>query len=99
MHPRILLRTHYQADEPRIIIATVTHCTSPTQSRSEDAAAEAVVRWARAHDITISLPGAVYAVGNARALSLLNNSNRWTSTGLAFGYLNKSGCGHQDNNK
>ncbi len=99
MHPRILLRTHYQADEPRIIIATVTHCTTPTGSRSEDAVAEAVVRWARAHGITISFPGAVYAVGNARALSLLNSSNRWTSAGLAFGYLDKSGFGDRDDNR
>lgn len=91
MQPRILLRTHYQADEPRIIIATVTDCASPTESRDEDAVAKAVVRWARSHHQMISIPGAVYAVGNARSLGLLTASNRWTSTGLAFSYLHKEG--------
>lgn len=93
MRPRILLRTHYQADEPRIIIATVTECTTPTETRTEDTVAAALVRWAREHGQTISVPGAVYAVGNARALDLLNKSNRWTATGLAFGYLRHSGRG------
>ncbi len=90
MHPRILLRTHYQADEPRTILATVTECTSPTESRNEDAIAAAVVRWARENEQIISIPGAVYAVGNARSLEFLNKSNRWTATGLAFGYIHKA---------
>lgn len=90
MHPRILLRTHYQADEPRTILATVTECTSPTESRNEDAIAAAVVRWARQNQQIISIPGAVYAIGNARSLEFLNKSNRWTATGLAFGYVHKA---------
>jgi hypothetical protein len=90
MHPRILLRTHYQADEPRLIIAAVTHCTSATASKDEDAVAEKVKRWAHAHGRILSIPGATYAVGNARSLGLLNNSNRWTATGLAFGYLHNA---------
>lgn len=85
--PRIILRTHYQADEPRVIIATVTHCSSPTDSRHEDVVAAALVKWAKANEYTLSLPGATYAVGNARTLGLLNESHRWTSDGLAFGYL------------
>lgn len=87
MRPRILLRTHYQADEPRAIIAAVTVCSSPTQSRHEDAVATALVRWAKENDYTLSIPGAVYAVGNARSLALLTASCRWTATGLAFGYI------------
>lgn len=87
MRPRILLRTHYQADEPRAIIAAATECSSPTQSRHEDAVAAALVKWAKANDYTLSIPGAVYAVGNARSLGLLNASHRWTATGLAFGYI------------
>src|SRR5437016_3129356 len=87
MHPRILLRTHYQADEPRIIIAAVTNCTKATRSKDEDAIAECVVRWAHENEQMLSIPGATYAVGNARSLDLLNNSNRWTATGLAFAYI------------
>lgn len=90
MRPRIVLRTHYQADEPRAIIATVTHCSSPTESRHEDAVASALVRWAQSNNYTLSTPGAVYAVGNARSLGLLNASHRWTATGLAFGYTNRT---------
>lgn len=89
MRPRILLRTHYEADEPRLIIATVTHCSSPTGSRSEDAVATALKRWARDNDYVISKPGAVYAVGNARHLGLLNKSNRWTASGLALAFLER----------
>lgn len=90
MRPRILLRTHYQADEPRAIIAVVTNCSSPTESRQVDAVAAALVKWARDSDYTLSLPGAVYAVGNARSLGLLNDSHRWTATGLAFAYIHSS---------
>jgi hypothetical protein len=87
MHPRIILRTHYQADEPRTIIATVTMCSSPTESRREEAVAAALVRWAKENGHAISIPGAVYAVGNAISLGLLNNSHRWTARGLACGYI------------
>lgn len=87
MRPRIILRTHYQADEPRFIIATVTRCSSPTESRHEDAVAAALKKWALANGYTLSLPGATYAVGNARTLELLNDAHRWTSTGLALGFL------------
>jgi hypothetical protein len=37
----------------------------------------------------MSIPGAVYAVSNARSLGFLNSSNRWTATGLALGYILK----------
>jgi hypothetical protein len=87
MRPRILLRTHYQAHEPRAIIAAVTACSSPTETRHEDAVATALVRWAKENDYTLSIPGAVYAVGNARSLGLLSASCRWSATGLAFGYI------------
>lgn len=87
--PRILLRTHYQADEPRLIIATVIHCTSPTASATEDRIADKLERWARANGYVISTPGAVYAVGNARHLGILNKSNGWSASGLALGFLNR----------
>lgn len=92
MRPRILLRTHYQADEPRTIIAAVTECTSATESRHEEAIAAALVRWARKNGQVgkISNPGATYAVGNARSLGFLTNSNRWTATGLALAYIDKA---------
>ncbi|MGH9428990.1 MAG: hypothetical protein ACRD2L_22115, partial [Terriglobia bacterium] len=89
MHPRVLLRTHYQANEPRLVIATATRCSSPTESRSEDTIAAALEKWAHDNAYTLSTPGAVYAVGNARQLGLLNKSNRWTSSGLAFAFLNR----------
>ncbi len=87
MRPRILLRTHYQADEPRVIIAAATKCASPTESRTEDAVAARLKRWATGNQFTLSLPGATYAVGNARALGLLNDSHRWTAVGIAFAYI------------
>jgi hypothetical protein len=87
MRPRILLRTHYQADEPRTIIVTTTDCASPTVGRREDSITKALVAWARAHEYIMSLPAAVYALDNARMIGLLDKSNRWTAGGLAFGYI------------
>lgn len=87
MHPRILLRTHYQADEPRIIIAVVTACSSPTESRQESVVASSlksiVLRWG--HEF--GLPAAAYAVDNTRSIGFLNRSNRWTAAGLALAFL------------
>ena len=87
MQPRLMIRTHYQAAEPRVLLATVTECTSPTISRDEETAARALVRWARGVGQTLSLPGALYALGNNRTLGFLSRLNRWTAAGLAFSYV------------
>lgn len=90
MQPRILLRTHYQADEPRLIIAILTeNCSSMTESRNEETIAGALERWAKDKGYTISTPAAIYAVDNARHLGLLDKSNRWTAAGLALTFLNQ----------
>jgi hypothetical protein len=89
VQPRIILRTHYQANEPRLIIAAVTNCSSPTESRDEDRVATLLERWARAAEYVISTPGAMYAVDNARHLSLLNSLNRWTADGLALAFIHR----------
>lgn len=86
MHPRILLRTHYQANEPRLIIAAVTKCSSPTARRGEESLSKALEKWARSNGYTISTPGATYAVGNARHLGLLTNNNNWTASGLSLAF-------------
>lgn len=89
MRPRLLLRTHYQADEPRLLISAVTRCSSPTAGRSEDTVAAALKEWARNNNYTVSTPGALYAIDNARHLGLLNKSNRWTASGFAFAFLDR----------
>ena len=86
MQPRLMIRTHYQAAEPRLLIAAVTECTSPTRRRDEETTARALVVWARSVGQVLSLPGAIYALGNCRTLGFLNRTHLWTSTGLAFGY-------------
>jgi hypothetical protein len=94
MRPRILLRTHYQVDEPRIIIAAVTACSSPIESRNESVIAaslkNAVLRW----EHPFGLPAGMYAVDNARSLGFLGRSNRWAAPGLALAYLQQ--IGHMD---
>lgn len=89
MTPRLLLRTHYQVHEPRIIIYLVTRCASATNSRHEEALAAslkaAVLAWKP--KLAFGLPPATYALDNARALGFLNSSNRWTTAGLGLGYL------------
>jgi hypothetical protein len=87
VRPKLLLRTHYQANEPRLIIATVTQCSSPVKSHDENEVATLLKKWARLNGYVMSIPGAVYAVGNARDLGLLNDINRWTSSGLALSFL------------
>jgi hypothetical protein len=89
VHPRILLRTHYQANEPRLILAVVTNCSSPTESRDEDRVANLLEKWARGAGYSISTPGALYAVDNARHFALVNSLNRWTATGLALAFIHR----------
>ncbi len=93
MTPRILLRTHYQAHEPRIIIRLVTRCASATASRHDERLAASLRTEVRAWEpkLAFSLPAAVYALDNARALGFLNPSNRWTSAGLCLAYIDARG--------
>lgn len=89
MQPRILLRTHYQADEPSLIIAGITKCCTPTESRDEEAVAAALKRWGDKNQYTISIPAAMYAIDNARRLGFLTKANRWSASGLALAFLQK----------
>jgi hypothetical protein len=72
-----------------LIIAAVTRCSSPTESRSEDTIASSLEKWARNNEYKISTPAAIYAVGNARQLGLLRGTNHWTAFGLAFAFLGR----------
>jgi hypothetical protein len=91
MTPRIVLRTHYQVDEPRIILRLISKCSSPTTSRSDDKVAACVkadvLGWEKR--TAFGLPAANYAIGNARAFDLLNDSNRATAAGLGFLYIER----------
>lgn len=89
MRPRILLRTHYQVDEPRIIIELVTHCAGATVSRHDEAVAQCLKTTIRSWGLAFGLPAASYALDNARALGFVNPSNRWTSAGLTLAYLQR----------
>jgi hypothetical protein len=89
VRPRILLRTHYQAHEPRLIIAAVTHASKPTEGHDEGRVAARLETWARANGFVISTPGATYAVANARQLGVLSSTNRWTALGMSFAFLNQ----------
>lgn len=90
MRPRILLRTHYQADEPRLIVAAVTHCARPTSSIDEGQLATCLLQWGKAHNLVLSRPAADYAVDNAKHLKLLTSSNHWSYRGLALAFVSKS---------
>ena len=96
MRPRLMIRTHYQAAEPRVLIAAITQCTTPTVSRDEQVVARTLVSWARLVGRTLSLPGAIYALGNSRTLGLLSRTNRWTAAGLGFGYIHSRSPTHDD---
>lgn len=100
MRPRVLLRTHYQVDEPRLILSVAVNCASPTEAKHEDSISACLVRWARSHphpfSHPFSLPAANYAIGNARALELVNDSHRVTATGLSFCYLAAHEAGATD---
>lgn len=93
MRPRLLLRTHYQADEPALIIAGVTRCSSPVEARDEDTIAATLKRWAQKNGYTISIPAAVYAIDNARHMEFLNKSNRWGPKGLALAFAKEHSNG------
>lgn len=78
MKPRILLRTHYQVDEPAIISLLVSHCTSPVRSDYAERVAACLDSELQHVGKEFNKAAGKYAVDLARDLFLLTSNLVWT---------------------
>ena len=85
MEPRIVLRTHYQVDEPAYLRQLVHSCTSPVRSAYPEAVAEKLAREVRRRGKHFNVPAAGYVVDLAHGLSLINEQSVWTPKGHLVG--------------
>ena len=81
MQPRILYRTHYQADEPALVSFIVRHCTSAVESNYPERVAERLSRYVSSRGRGFNIAAAGYAVGLAHNLGVLSQNNSWTDKG------------------
>ena len=81
MRPRILYRTHYQVDEPRLVSLIVQHCTSAVESSYSERVSERLWRHVVGKGRRFNVAAAGYAVDLARGLGVLSENNTWTDKG------------------
>lgn len=79
--PRILFRTHYQADEPAYLELVVQRCTFPVRSSYQEVVADRLVRLLRPRK-RLNQAAASYAVGLARAAGMLAPNLAWSPLGV-----------------
>lgn len=80
MEPRIVVRTHYQVDEPAYLGLLVGE-TSPVQSEYPERVAERLARSIRLLDISFNIAAASYAVDLGRHVGLLTAQLTWAPLG------------------
>lgn len=81
MQPRILYRTHYQADEPALVSFIIRHCTSAVESNYSERVAERLSRYVSSRGRGLNVAAAGYAVDLARDLGVVSENNSWTDKG------------------
>ena len=93
MQPRILYRTHYQADEPALMSFIIRHCTSAVESNYSERVAERLSRYVSNRGRGLNVAAAGYAVDLARDLGVLSDNNSWTDKGHLIALTAKAECG------
>ena len=93
MEPRILYRTHYQADEPALVTFIVRHCTSAVESNYSERVAERLSRYVSSRGRGLNVAAAGYAVDLAQDLGVLSENNSWTAKGHLVALIAKAECG------
>jgi hypothetical protein len=82
VQPRLLLRTHYQVEEPAYIEFLIMRCTSATEGAYAENIARRLSEQIRSRcRIRFNVAAGRYAVDLARALGLLTPTNTWTPRG------------------
>lgn len=79
MRPRIVLRTHYQVDEPAILRSLITQCTSPTRTEYAETIADRLAKALRKGGWDFNAAAGRYAIDLARATGLLTDNLGWTA--------------------
>lgn len=87
MRARLLLRTHYQADEPALLSLLVREVLTPSRSTYRDTAAEHLAKAARRRAWKLNVPAAGYVVDLATALSLATDNLALTGRGWALSLI------------
>jgi hypothetical protein len=82
MRPRLLARTHYQADEPAYLRLLVLACSSCSQSEYAERVAGRLVNLLAQRDLQINPAAARYIVDLAHSIRLLNENNVWTDLAI-----------------
>lgn len=97
MQPRLIFRTHYQADEPAYVEFLIQACTSATRG------ADASVVAARLKDEVerrtrrrFNVAAAAYGIHLAKALGLLTPYHTWTEKGHLVNLLAEVGRGEPE---
>ena len=93
MQPRILYRTHYQADEPALVSFIIRHCTSAAESNYPERVAERLSRYVSSRGRGLNVAAAGYAVDLAQGLGVLSENNNWTDKGHLVALIVKAECG------
>jgi hypothetical protein len=79
MQPRLILRTHYQVDEPAILRTLIARCTNPTRTDYPEVIAERLAVALRGGGWDFNAAAGRYAVDLARGAGLLTDNMGWTS--------------------
>lgn len=87
MQPRLVFRTHYQADEPALLRLLVRKCSSPVQSNYSETLAAKLAREAQRRGKKFNVPAAAYVVDLARGLDILSEQSVWTPKGHLLGLV------------
>ena len=93
MQPRVLYRTHYQADEPTLVSFIVRHCTSAVESNYSERVADRLSRYVSSRGRGFNVAAAGYAVDLAHNLGVLSQNNSWTDRGHLVALTMKRGGG------
>lgn len=87
MGARLLLRTHYQADEPALVSVLAREVLTPSRSTYRDTAAEHMSKAARRRGWKLNVPAAGYVVDLAASLSLATGNLVLTGRGWALSLI------------
>ena len=90
MQPRVLFRTHYQVDEPRLIEFVVKLCTSPVRSAYDEAVARKLSNEIGERLKEFNVAAAGYAVGLAQGLKVIDKNNVWSERGHLVSLLSQT---------
>jgi len=81
MQPRLVLRTHYQVDEPALLKPLVQKCSSAVRSEYAERAALCLANEIKRSGRDFNPAAGSYAVDLARQLRLINDNVVWTELG------------------